>query len=413
MKHLFKTSIFILTLAFAITSCNKDGDPIIPDPGPGNGNHPVLWSYDLGFGGLEDVIPAIDNNDNVYFSMVGESFTEVIAIGLDSDGNELWKNVFEGTVTGKVMYAGGKVIVSTGYPTAIHCLNASSGNTEWSKNLTEEYDFQDNPSMAFTNNKIYVLSNQFLYGFILTYDLAGTELSLQEAKQGFNLSMYDNSMFFHDLDTLYSYKDTGAGFSLSWKWGFPDMKNSRSLLTLYDIPVGDDGSIYIRDDEAIHIVSQLGQLTKTINLDASFSQGYLSNLAITNNGDMILGNGNLVKISHNGSTDWESDINDGFMINPSFATAPVIAANGNMYDGQLFGLYSIKSNGTLNWKENAETGAGTEYGNLHPPVLTHDGNIISVSSEQSVVRCFKGDGQGLATSGWPKPFGDYGNTSAK
>ena len=65
MKHLFKTSIFILTLAFAITSCNKDGDPIIPDPGPGNGNHPVLWSYDLGFGGLADVIPAIDNNDNV------------------------------------------------------------------------------------------------------------------------------------------------------------------------------------------------------------------------------------------------------------------------------------------------------------------------------------------------------------
>ncbi|NQU35859.1 MAG: PQQ-like beta-propeller repeat protein [Bacteroidetes bacterium] len=412
MKQLFKTTIAIMLLAFAITSCNKDGDPITP-PGPGAGDHPVLWSYDLGFGGMADVIPAIDNNNNVYFSMVSEDYTEVIAIGLDSDGNELWKNVLDGTITGKVMYTDGKVIVTTGYPTAIYCLNASSGNTEWSKNLTEEYDFQDNPSMAFANNKIYLLSYQFLYGFIVTYDLSGTELVVQEAKQGFNLSMYDNALFYHDLDSLYSYEDTGAGFSFSWKWAFPEMKNSRSLLTLYDIPVGDDGSIYIRDDAAIYIVSQSGQLTKTINLDASYYEGFVSNVAITNNGDMILGKGDLVKISNDGSTEWVTDINDGMIINPSFLSAPVISASGDMYDGQLFGLYSIKSNGTLNWRENAETGAGTEYGNLHPPVLTHDGNIIIVSSEQSVVRCFKGDGQGLATGGWPKPFGDYGNTSSK
>jgi len=413
MKHLFKTTIVILALSFSVASCNKDGDPIIPDPGPGAGDHPVLWSYDIGNGGMADVIPAIDNNDNVYFSMVSENFTEVIAVGLDSDGKELWKKVFEGTTTGKVMYAGGKVFVSTGYPTAIHCLNASSGSTEWSKNLTEEYDFQDNPSMAFANNKIYLLSYQFLYGFIVTYDLGGTELVVQQAKQGFNLSMYDNSLLFHDLDTLYSYEDTGAGFSLSWKWGFPATKNSRTLLTLYDIPVGDDGSIYIRDDFAIYLVSQSGQLTKTINLDASYYEGFVSNVAITNNGDMILGKGDLVKISNDGSTEWVTDINDGLFINPAFTSAPVISASGDMYDAQLFGLYSVKSNGSLNWMENSETGAGIEYGNLHPPVLTHDGNIISVSSEQSVVRCFKGDGQGLASGGWPKPFGDYGNTSAK
>lgn len=413
MKKLFNSILFLALTAFVLTSCEKNSDPIIPDPDPTTGDHPVLWSYDIGFGGLEDVVPAIDNNDNMYFAMVGESFTEVIAIGLDSDGNELWKKVFEGNSTGKVMYADGKVFVSTGYPTAIYCLNASSGNTEWSKNLTEEYDFQDNPAMAVANNKIYLLSYQFLYGFMLTYDLSGTELAVDPVNQGFNLSVYDNTLFYHDLDTLYGYEDTGAGIVFAWKWGFPATKNSRFIFTLYDIPVGDDGSIYIRDDAGIYIISQSGQLTKTINLDASYSQGYLSNLAITNNGDMILGKGDLVKISHTGTVEWETNINDGMIINPSFITAPVISANGDMYDGQLFGLYSVKSNGTLNWRENAETGAGTEYGNLHIPVLTHEGNIISVSSEQSVVRCFKGDGQGLATGGWPKPFGDYGNTSSK
>lgn len=415
MKTLFKSIILLASLAILFTSCNKGTDPITPGGGTGNGtsDHPVLWSYDIGFGGLEDVTPAIDDNDNVYFSMVGEDFTSVFAIGLDSDGKELWKKEFEGKVTGKVMLAGGKVFITTGYPTAIYCLNSSSGNTEWSKNLTEEYDFTDNPGLAFANNKIYLLSYSNFDGFLVTYDLAGTELIFQPSKMGFNLSVYDKSLIFHDIDTLYSYKDNGSGIGFDWKWGIPSKKKSRSLFALYDIPIGDDGSIYIRSDEAIYIVSQSGQLTKTINLDASFSQGYVSNLAITNNGDMILGKGDLVKFSLDGNIDWETDIHDGAIINPSFNTAPAISSGGNLYDGQLFGLYSVKSNGSLNWRENSETGAGTEYGNLHPPVLTHDGNIISVSAEQSMVRCFKGDGQGLATGGWPKPFGDYGNTSSK
>ncbi len=413
MKYSIKTTLIIAVLAIAITSCNKDGDPVIPDPGPGAGDHPELWSYDIGTGGMADVFPAIDNNDNMYFSMVSENYTEVIAVGLDSDGKELWKKVFTGTVTGKVIYAGGKVFVSTGYPTAIYCLNPSNGNTEWSKNLTNEYDFQDNPRMAYANDKIYALSTQFIYGFIATYDMEGTEIVVQQVSPGFNLSMYNNAIIFHDMDTVYSYEDNGSSFTLNWKWGFPAVKSSTSLLTLYDIPVGDDGSIYIRDEAAIYIITQSGQLAKTINLDATFYQGYNSNLTITNGGDMILAKGDLVKISNDGTTEWVSDINDGLIINPTFNTAPVISADGNLYDAQLFGLYSVKSNGALNWKVNSETGAGTEYGNLHPPVLTHAGNIISVSSEQSVVRCFKGDGQGLATNGWPKPFGDYGNTSSK
>ena len=360
-----------------------------------------------------DAIPAISTNNNIFFSLVGEDFSSVHVIGLDGDGNELWKKEFEGTTTSKVMYADGKVIVSTGNPSAIYCLNASSGNTEWSKNLSEEYDFEYLPRMAYANNKIYLLSAQFIYGFIVSYDMSGTELALQQVQYGSNLSVYNNSLLFHDLDTLYSYTDNGAGFDLAWQWGFPASKNSSWLFYVNDLPLGDDGSIFIRDDAGIFIVSQSGQLTKTILLDASFNTGYMSNLGITTNNDMILGKGNLVKISNDGNIEWETDINDGMIINPTFREAPVISTSGDMYDAQLFGLYSVKSNGTLNWKENAETGASTEYGNLHTPVLTHDGNIISVSSEQGFVRCFKGDGQGLATGGWPKAFCDYENTSSK
>ena len=177
------------------------------------------------------------------------------------------------------------------------------------------------------------------------------------------------------------------------------------------MPIGEDGNIYIREDN-INIISPDGELVNTINLDASFNEGYYSNITLTSNNDILIGKGNLVKMSSTGNIEWETDINDGILINPNFNAAPVIAENGDFYDAQLFGLYSVKANGKLNWKENAETGAGAEYGNLHPPVLNHEGNIISVSAEQKVIRCFKGDGSKLASSGWPKPFADYGNTSS-
>ncbi len=411
MKHLFKTTIVILTIAFAITSCNKDGDPIIPDPGPGD--NPEQWNYDIGVGSVYDITPAIDDNDNIYFSIANIENNMIVAVGIDKDGNELWKNEYEGSITDKVMCANGKVIVSTGYPTAIYCLDGLSGATLWSKNLTEEYDFFDNPNMAIANNKIYLVSHQDFYGFIASYDFNGTELWLQQIESGFNLSMIGNSLYFHDWSTLYRYDDNGTSCDFVWEWDFPGVEKSRSMNILYDIPIGADGNIYIRDEELISIVSQDGSLVGSVTLDPTYYEGYNSNIVLTSDNEILLGKGNLVKLSNDGSVIWETNINDGLYINPTFNTAPVIAANGKLYDAQLFGLYCINPSGTLNWKHNSETGGGEESGNLHPPVLTHEGNIVSVSSEQGKVRCFKGDGQGLATNGWPKPFGDYGNTSAR
>ena len=88
MKHLFKTTI-ILALALSIISCAKEGDPIIPDPGPGIGDSPELWNYDIGAGSVYDITPAIDENDNIYFSIAKTENTKVVAVGLDKDGNEL------------------------------------------------------------------------------------------------------------------------------------------------------------------------------------------------------------------------------------------------------------------------------------------------------------------------------------
>jgi len=415
MKKIINSVLTIAIAAFLLTftSCKGD-DPIIPTPGPDTGAHAQLWSYDIGFGSLADITPAIDENDNIYFSMANQETSKVFAFGLDKDGNELWKKEFDGSVTTKITYGGNKVFVSTGYPTAIYCLNPATGATEWSKNLTEEYEVFDFPSLAFANNKLYAVSGEYFDGFLFAYDLSGSELWVKQGSEvgrGFNLSVSGNSLFFHNTETLFRYDDNGASCDSVWAFELTE-KSNRSLTVLYDLPIGDDGNIYIRSDYKISKISPSGQLVEAITLDANFYEGSFSNITLGSGNDILIGNGNLVKFSNSGNMEWETSLS-GIIVTPFFGAAATIADNGNLYDGQAFGLFCINSNGTTNWQVTAENGGGIEHGNLHPPVLNHAGDIISVATEASQIRCFKGDGHGLATSGWPKPYGDYGNTSSK
>jgi len=416
MKNLINSILILSIIALVISSCG-DKNPITPTPEPGSGDHEVLWSYDTGNGGMADITPAIDENDNIYFSMVKEDGSAILTIALNKDGEEMWTNETSGNVTDKVTYADGKIFIATENPVSIVCLEASSGNVLWSNNLTLNYDFEWIPQVAVNNNKVYLSTGQFFYGYLMAYDFDGNELWIKQGPTmgtSYSLSVDGNALYFHDGENLFRYDDNGSTCDSVWAYTYSSYKQSsanRSLLKGFTIPIDDNGNIYVRE-ESIWIISPEGQLVREIILDESFYNSY-SDLTITSDNSILMGNIDLVKFSSDGTIDWVSDINDGLMINPSFTYAPIISSNGNYYDGQLFGLYSVKSSGALNWKENAETGAGTEYGNLHSPVLTHNGNIISVSSEQSVVRCFKGDGNGLASNGWPKIYGNYANTSSK
>jgi len=415
MNRFFK-AIFAIILLFAITSCNKNNDPINPDPG--SNSHPVLWSFDISFGGLSNITPAIDENDNIYFSAVRSEDGSVVVFCLDKNGNQRWQASVPGNETDKVTYSNGEVFVVTGDPVAIYAIDASSGNTLWNRDLTEEYDFSWIPLVAVNNNKVYLASGQFFYGYLLAFDFEGNELwTVQGPFDGssFALNVSGQSLYFYDDIYLYRYDDNGSQCDSIWAYRLPSSgkRSTNGTQNLFpEVVIGSNGNLFLRDDMSILVLSPQGDLIQNIDLGESFEQS-ISKIILTANDDIIIGNGNLVKISASGTKEWESDINDGLLINPYFANAPVLASNGNLYDAQLFGLYSVKSDGKLNWKVNAENGGSEEYGNLHTPVLTHDGNIISVSIEQSKVRCFKGDGKGLENGGWPKIYGDYGNTCSR
>ncbi len=417
MKRTLISILAIALLVIGFSSCEKDTvtpTPNNPDPIV-SGEHAQLWSYDLGFGSIDDITPAIDQNNNIYFTMVDPSISEVAVFAIDKDGKELWKTTLEGSSTGKVIFAESKIFVTTGYPTAIYCFNAANGDTEWSYNLTVEYDFYDRPNLAFANNTLYVLSGQLIDAFLLAYDINGNNKWIQQSNAGFNLSVSGNALFFHDTDTLCRYNDLGSSCELAWKVDLPEAekhKSTQAFNALEDLPIGADGNLYMRLDAGICIYSPEGDLVNTIPLGDNYSMSY-SNITITSSNEILIGDndGNLVQYGNNGSMKWQTDIS-GTFVNPHFGNAATIAENGDFYDAQLFGLFCVKSSGSLGWQVTAENGGGTEHGNLHPPVINHEGNIISVSSEQSTLRCFKGDGKKLANSGWPKPFGDYTNSSS-
>jgi outer membrane protein assembly factor BamB len=416
MRKLFNSIFTLAVLALIMSACSKTDDPVenILDPTPSTGTHAELWHYDSGFGSINDIIPAIDENDNIYFSLDNIEAGNVGSICLDKNGNEKWKIFVPGYISGKTIYYNNKVFVSTYSPISIYCLNATSGDIEWQKNLTDELSFELDPTIALGNDRLYVNSGTFLGTHMLAYDMNGNLIwdKPSDDQYAMNMSIVGSSVYFYTMDYLFRYDDNGTSCDFVWSWEHPSTSgDGRNLLAFKDLPIGEDGNIYIIDED-IFIISPDGQLLKTIELGVDITNDFASNMTLTAGNDIIIGNGNLLNIGNNGNIQWETDIT-GTYINPTFTNAATIADNGNLYDGQLFGLYSVKSSGSLDWRVTAENGGGTEYGNLHPPVLNHEGNIIIVASEASEVRCFKGDGSQLASQGWPKPFGDYGNTCSK
>ena len=403
----------MMSLLLAISSCGGK-DPITPNSNPNGGDHPVQWSYDLPSSGSSNPYPAIDENDNIYVSALSEDNQNIVTIALNKDGNELWQNETPGISSSRPVYSNGKVFITTEQPVSIECLDANNGNILWTYNLTESYDASWLPSISVNNNKVYLSTGQVFYGFLIAYDFSGNELWVKQNSimgTSFNLTTIGNQLYFSDDQYIFRYDDNGSSCDSVWAYNYITTKSTKGLIEVYELSVNVNGNICYRDANNIFVVSPNGELVNSFYLDGFDNS--ISNITINSDNEILIGNFDLYKFSMEGNIVWSTNINDGLIVNPSFSSAPLICANGNYYDAQLFGLYSVKTNGELNWKENAETGAGIEYGNLNSPVFTHNGDIISVSSGQNKVRCFKGDGQGLPSQGWPKPYGDYGNTSSK
>jgi outer membrane protein assembly factor BamB len=197
MNNLLKSIIAFAIVAIVFASCGKVDNPILPTPDPENGAHPQLWSYDFGIASLTDITPAIDENDNVYFSMSEQDGSSNVVIALDKSGTELWKKTFTGSSASKVIYADNRVFVSGSDPSAVYCLNAGSGNTEWEHDFNSEYNFFGTPAIAFANNRLYISVIELIESYLMAFDISGNEVWKKSVENaGLNISVSGNSLFF-------------------------------------------------------------------------------------------------------------------------------------------------------------------------------------------------------------------------
>jgi len=411
MKKSIYSIVAIALMAFMFSSCGGDDVPGIPGGGNNDGKHPELWHYDGKIKGLDDIIPAIDENGNIYFAGTEEGLAggALHVVSVDKNGKERFDKTVEAGGASYVVYANGKIFVGTESPVTIRAYNASNGDELWVKDYTADYDFTWMPAMAYANNKLYATSGQVTEGFVFAINVDdGTELWIRRLyEQPFiSIAVDGSKIYFGGMGEVSRFDDNGSGCDSIWHWK-ADKGVSRDF-AIWDVLIADNGNIYVRDDYYVFIISsQNGASLVSVDLGDDFANSS-SGITVDADGNFYIGNGDLYKYSNNGELEWKTDINVG-LINPNYVKAPAIAENGNLYNGELFSLSSVKPDGSLNWFLGPDDGVG----NLHPVVIDNDGNIISYSSEKGVLYCYKGDGSKLASRGWPKRFANMANTCSK
>lgn len=363
MKNL-KLSLYAMMAFIMLTSaCTKKGDTLLPiAETDGNVGHEVLWSHQIiQTSSFDDIIPAIDDNDNVYLSVADLDEGNIKVYAIDKNGNEIWNTSLDGESTSRVIFANASVFVSTSNPTSVYCLNAQSGSLNWSKNLSEQYDFSHIPYMAFANDRLYLSTGQLFDSYLMAYDNGGNELWLEPSGLGggiYSLTVVGSSLFSCNMNVIVRFDDLGNNAQNIWSKEISNYGKGKSLILLPDLPIVNN-QIFIRHGEdSLSIISTDGELVNRFAFDFGDNYMNISNLTINSSSEIFIGNGDLQKYNASGSLIWESDIHDGLIVNPSFNSAPVIANSGNLYDAQAFGLYAVTSGGSLSWKVNAENYQG-------------------------------------------------------
>ena len=454
---MFKTSIFILLLSsfFLVLSCG--GDDKKENNNPKDTESRALWKYKLKnqTNNFQN-IPAIDENGNLYFATnENEDFAKkgkFTIISIDKNGKLRWEKVIENTRGyEKITYKDNKVFFLIGnysplettelekLPSATtYALNSDNGNEIW-KTEEREWIFTW-PKFAVGNNRVYVYINENdlleAESKIIAYDInTGANkgeivINSETGRTGSlllrTMTVSENNIFIlttKGQGNVAITKIIDSGDILSNGWHFESAGfysgEYQSVPYINDLPIDDNGNIYFNlykqknNDNQIAIVSvsKTGQFNWIHEI--STPQLSLTNgITIDKDGVLYINVLNkLYAVSVSGNSLWNVDetyYDDYEILNAGYQNHPTIAENGNTYHHNDYGLVSVKNDGSINWKyqnENEDI-QGADYSTIMP-----NGSIIVMGTKEII--CFKGDNTKLATTNWPKIYGNNGNTSSK
>jgi len=417
---LTKTIIFA-TVILLLQSCDE---ALLPDPDDNQINR-LQWTYDFSTimaHSLDNQIPAIDEEGNIYLAADVQYGGQIIK--LSESGQELWLKKESDFPLSRLIYLDGKVFYIT--DNKLMCRQASDGEKLWEADAPGGYK-----TLALTNDKIYTI--KFVDGGIfgsnntlLAYDHSGNQV--WETKVQYSaidtmcyanaISVNGNNIYlgvFAEVNNsdfaIINYVDEGNIVSKGWTWLAPeDYSVGGGTPRIKDFAIDDNNNLVfgMQNSSVQYIFSLSPSGTENWHSETSLSQ-IISSVSVDGSGNCFASYDRCEKVDNNGVV-WSSEIKNDWDYLGYTSKGPAISDNGNLYfqnSSKL--LTAIDPDGIFLW----EQFYNCEYCNdvFHNVTINRNGDIILIA--KAAVYCFKGNGKGLANTGWPKPYADYGNTSSK
>ena len=382
------------------------------------------WSYDFSTvmaASLYNQVPAIDEEGNLYLIADVQSGGDIIK--LSADGTEQWVKSENSYPLSRIIYQNNKVYYLNHQ--MLICLDAASGEKVWDTEVSGAQSI-----FAINNSKIFVARfvDEGLLGsnHLVAYNLDGalvweTKIEFSETdtvSYANAISVNGNNIYVGVLAEVGSsefgiinYVDEGNQVSTSWTWLAPgSFSVGGGSPRIKDFAIDDNGNLIFGMEksgtEYIFSVNPSG----ADNWNAvSNVPKIISNVSVDGDGNCYVAFDRCEKIDNNGVV-WTSSSKADWDYTSLFSKSPAIDDNGNLYYTDLSTMLTAASpQGDSLWSQ--YYGCNLCNNKSHNVTVNRNGDIIVIS--KAGVTAFKGEGTGLSEKGWPKVFGNYGNTASK
>ncbi len=417
---LSKTILFAAVILL-MQSCEEG---LLPDPGD-NQIDRLNWSYDfetvMAFS-LFNRVPAIDEAGNIYVIADVQYGGQIVKLA--ADGTEVWSITESSFPLSRLIYFEGKIFYQN--DNQLVCRNADDGSKLWETAAVNVFQ-----TLALTPEKIYTTNfeDNGIFGCnnsLVAFDHLGNKIWETKIKYSDTdtitypnaISVVDNNIYlgiFAEVDesdfAIINYVDEGNSVSKNWTWLAPeDYSVGGGTPRIKDFAIDDNNNIVFgMENSGTQYVFSLNASGTENWRTATTLPKIISNVTVDGNGNCYASHSFVEKLNESGII-WTSDTKADWLYEGLVSKAPVISKDVNLtYENVSQILASISPDGEFLWEQfwDCEL-CNNEFHNL---TINRNGDIIVIT--KAGVYCFDGDGTGLSDKGWPKRYGDYGNTSSK
>ncbi|MCB8964355.1 MAG: PQQ-like beta-propeller repeat protein [Bacteroidales bacterium] len=415
--------ICILSAFVLLSSCSKD-DAGDDDNNPTT-NANVEWTKQLALpinpALGQNYMPAIDENDNIYVLM--SDFNGGSAIqAFDKNGTELWSKSQNDVNPHNQMptYFQNKLFFTT--DKKLICLNASNGSKVWEYNIPDSMLYIT-PAIAIVNNFTLITleketaESSYLFAINPSNgNVAGT-LAISDDRVWLNMAARGNTVYLaHGFLYKVTVSSNGA-MSLDWNVQLPGDDPTVYFNFENDMVIAPNGNVTFAYGElsnpSLHILISYNSQGQKL---WEYERQYASRITLDEQGNIYDGgNKDLIKINGaNGQKIWAAEPPSEFeYVSMGNFTSMVHANNGNLYCGDVYGIYGANYSGDITYSvysSTLELGDSTPFSDV---TLLSNGNIIVMTMGNGTngnIHCIKANTGGISTKGWSKRGADAANT---